>query len=89
MNKPLIRDDIPVPPRARGRPKSSRWIFLETLKEGQSAHFPFDTESEVGINEFKKFRSCLFSMITRYQKASGKTFTVRTTDEGVGVWRTK
>ena len=85
MNKPLIRDDVPVPPRTKGRPKSEKWLFLEDLTEGQSAHFPFDHESD----EFKKFRSRLFSMITRYQKASGKSFTVRTTEEGVGVWRTK
>lgn len=85
MNKPLIRDDVPVPPRTRGRPKTDKWVFLETLEEGQSAHFSFDTESE----EFKKFRSLLSSMVTKHQRVSGKIFTVRTTDEGVGVWRTK
>ena len=85
MDKPLIRNNVPIPPRNRGRPKTDKWIFLETLEEGQSAHFPFERESD----ELKRFRSRLFSMITKYQKASGKTFTVRTTEEGVGVWRTK
>lgn len=85
MNKPLIRNDLPVPPRTKGRPRSEKWSFLYDMQVGESAHFPFDIESD----DFKKFRAQMFSVITRYQKTSGKSFTVRTNDEGVGVWRTE
>lgn len=84
--KPIIRDNVPVPERPRGRKRSEKWAFLYELQPGQVAAFEFDDEESL-----RKFRNQVGSLATRHGKDAGKKFTIRSLGTNgeyrVGVWR--
>lgn len=86
--EPTIMDNVSIPEKQNriGRPRSEKWMFVYDLEVGQSAHFDIDQFDDV--EEFKRFRRSLSSMVSTYSKRVNRRFTVRTTESGVGVWRT-
>jgi len=89
---PKIKNGIPLPEKARGRPRGERWAFLDHMAMGECAIFDDFGSKE----EERKFRKHVGSIISnRYPPDAKRGFAVRTIgppdfdEEGIGIWRTK
>lgn len=89
---PRIMNGIPLPEKAKGRPRSERWAFLDLMANGEVAIFDDFTDKA----EERAFRKHVGSIISnRYPPSSDRGFAVRTIgppdfkEEGIGIWRTK
>lgn len=78
MNEIKIDNDIPIPPKA-GRAISEKSILIQRtllkLEAGQSFEIPTTRAASMRL------------MVSRLSKITDKTFSTRTTQNGIRVWR--
>ena len=76
---------IPIPEKPTGRPKKYDYSFLDRMVKDDMVKIPIESKEMIS-QEAKIIRN----NIGRYKnKNPNRNYTVRSMDDGIGIWRTE